>query len=139
MDKLNQINRRLKAAKIGVTIEARGDRLSLRATLPPKPGEAGGSRQQRIPLGILANGDGLRFAESEAKVVGGLLAQERFDWNRYLRIDRPSETIAYWIEKLKDQYFSEREETPTTLETWHHDYWRPLSLLPKDNLLPKNV
>ncbi|MEH2152295.1 hypothetical protein [Nostoc sp.] len=31
------INDCLKVAKIGVKVEARGDRLSLRPTLPPKP------------------------------------------------------------------------------------------------------
>lgn len=135
MDKLDQINKRLKAAKIGVAIEIRGGSLSLRATLPPKPGKSGSPRQQRISLGILANKDGLHFAENEAKVVGGLLAQGRFDWDSYLKIDRPLETITYWIEKLKDQYFSERERTPTTVETWHHDYWQPLSRLPKEQPL----
>ncbi|MDB9427172.1 tyrosine-type recombinase/integrase [Microcystis aeruginosa CS-564/01] len=93
-------------------------------------------RQQRISLGILANKDGLHFAENEAKVVGGLLAQGRFDWERYLRIDQSSaETIAFWIERLKNEYFSERPQNPTTLETWNHEYLHPLSLLPKENFL----
>jgi integrase len=135
-DWITKANERLKAAKIGVAIELRNDRLCLRATLPPKPGEADGPHQQRISLGIFANFEGLKFAESEAKVIGGLLAQGRFDWERYLRIDQSSaETIAFWIERLKDQYFSERQETPTTLETWNHEYFRPLSLLPKNNFL----
>jgi hypothetical protein len=50
MNRIDLINKRLKAAKIGVAIEVRGDSLSLRATFPPKPGETGAPRQQRISL-----------------------------------------------------------------------------------------
>jgi integrase len=139
MSKIDQINKRLKAARIGVAIEVRGDSLSLRATFPPKPGEIGAPRQQRISLGVLANPEGLQFAESEAKVIGGLLAQGRFDWGCYLKSDRPSETIAYWIEKLSDRYFSERERNPTTLETWYHEYLQPLSRLPKEESLSEEI
>lgn len=139
MNKLNQINKRLKAAKIGVAIEVRGGSLSLRATLPPKPGETGAPRQQRISLGVLANDHGLQFAENEAKVIGGLLAQGRFDWSPYLHLDIQPETIAYWIEKLCDRYFSERERTSTTSETWYHEYLQPLSRLPKEETLTEQV
>jgi integrase len=133
---ITKANERLKAAKIGVAIELRNDRLCLRATLPPKPGKAGDPHQQRISLGIFANFEGLKFAESEAKVIGGLLAQGRFDWERYLRIDQSSaKTIAFWIERLKNQYFSERTQNSTSLETWNHEYLRPLSLLPKNAFL----
>jgi integrase len=136
MDKLDQINKRLKNAKIGVAIERRGDRLSLRAILPPKSGESGTPKQQRISLGILESKEGLQFAENEAKIIGGLLAQGRFDWNSYLKIDNPLDRkISHWIEKFKDQYFSEREQNPTTLETWHHEYWKPLSRLAGDQPL----
>jgi hypothetical protein len=34
---LDEINQRLKAAKLGIRVVQRGDRLSLRATLPPRP------------------------------------------------------------------------------------------------------
>ncbi|MBN3886176.1 MAG: hypothetical protein V7K64_17945 [Nostoc sp.] len=61
------INDRLKAAKIGVKVEARGDRLSLRPTLPPKP-ESNKTKpyQQYLASGIYANPAGLQRAEAEA-------------------------------------------------------------------------
>ncbi|MGF1499307.1 MAG: hypothetical protein ACFB8W_21145 [Elainellaceae cyanobacterium] len=34
---LDEINQRLKAAKLGIRVAQRGDRLSLRATFPPRP------------------------------------------------------------------------------------------------------
>ncbi|MEH2156484.1 hypothetical protein [Nostoc sp.] len=61
------INDRLKKALIGVRVEARGDRLSLRATLPPKPGSNKTKPyQQYLALGICANPAGLQRAEAEA-------------------------------------------------------------------------
>ena len=35
--RLNQANGRLRASKVGVKIEAKSNRLYLRATFPPKP------------------------------------------------------------------------------------------------------
>jgi len=133
---IKQANDRLKAAKIGVTIELRNDRLSLRATLPPKPGEFGNFHQQRISLKVYANLDGIKYAESEAQIVGGLLAQNRFDWAQYIEEpSQPPETISYWIRALEDKYFSERPKNSTTLETWKHEYLKPFSLLPKEAFL----
>ncbi|MEP0980540.1 hypothetical protein [Leptolyngbya sp. FACHB-17] len=57
---LKQLNNRLKSAKIGVTVRCRGDRLSLRATLPPKPGGTDW-KQQDIALGIYASPAGLKY------------------------------------------------------------------------------
>jgi hypothetical protein len=56
-----KLNARLKAARLGLQVERRGDRLSLRGTLPPRPG-SGKSRphQQRIPLKLPATPAGLK-------------------------------------------------------------------------------
>jgi hypothetical protein len=139
MDKIQQINQRLKHGKIGVSIELRGDRLSLRATLPPKPGETGHPRQQRIALRIPANGDGLHFAEAEAKVIGGLLARGQFDWTRYLTDERRPDTIGHWIDRLEIEYFSEKPETATSRETWKNDYLQALKKLPPERPLTAEV
>ncbi len=119
------INERLKAGKVGVRVEIRGDRLSLRATLPPKPGSNKTKPyQQYLALGIYANPAGLQRAEAEAKIVGGLLARSEFDWSRYLR-DEQELGIgdwAKWIEKLRDDYFAQKGNTPNTQFTWKNDY-----------------
>ncbi|MBJ7297974.1 MAG: hypothetical protein JHC73_17070 [Dolichospermum sp.] len=89
---LDEVNARLKAGNIGVVVYQRGEllaaalryRLSLRATFPPKPGIDKPPYQQLLSLGIYANPAGLQFAESEAKKVGGLLAQGKFEWSEYL-------------------------------------------------------
>ena len=74
-------NQQLKVLAMGVVIERRGTKLSLRATLPPRPG-SGKDRphQQRIPIGVTASPAGLRRALAEAKKLGGDLALKQFDW-----------------------------------------------------------
>ncbi|MCC5622698.1 integrase [Nostoc sp. CHAB 5715] len=119
------INERLKLAKIGVRVHQRGDRLSLRATLPPKPGSnKTNAHQQHIALGIYANPAGLQRAEAEAKIVGGLLARGEYDWSRYL-CDEQELGIGnwvQWIDRLRADYFAQKGDTPNTQFTWKNDY-----------------
>ena len=58
---LDEVNQRLKAAKLGIHVAQRGDRLSLRATLPPRPG-SGKTKpyQQYLSSGIYANPAGFK-------------------------------------------------------------------------------
>ncbi|NJL45018.1 MAG: site-specific integrase [Leptolyngbyaceae cyanobacterium SM2_3_12] len=79
------VNARLKAARLGLQIECRGGRLSLRGTLPPRPHSGKtSSHQQRIPLGLPATKAGLRQIEQEAKVIAARLIERTFDWHQYL-------------------------------------------------------
>ncbi len=79
--KLSQLNAKLKAERAGVRVEARGQKLSLVATLPPKPGsDKLKPRQQRIALGLYANAAGLRRAERLARLLSIQLAEGAFSW-----------------------------------------------------------
>ena len=80
---LQSVNDRLRFARLGCTIEVSGDRLVLRATLPPKPGREGKASQQRLYIGMKANPRGLKAAEAQAKRLGGELAEKSFDWRRW--------------------------------------------------------
>lgn len=89
---ITKLNSRLKAARLGLQIERRGDRLSLRGTLPPRPGShKRRAHQQRIPLGLPATKAGLKQIEQEAKVIAARLIERRFDWADYLA---PAEATA---------------------------------------------
>ena len=116
---IEEINKRLKAGRVGVSVCQRGDRLSLRATLPAKPGINKPDHQQYLSLGCYVNPAGLQFAEAEAKKVGGLLAQGRFDWAEYLQESQQQAGDAQaWINKFEADYYSRRGRTPTTETTW---------------------
>jgi hypothetical protein len=82
--KISQVNQRLKAARLGLQIECRSDRLNLRGTLPPRPGSHHlRPVQQRLSLGLPATLAGLKAAEQEAKIIAAQLIQNVFDWRQY--------------------------------------------------------
>jgi integrase len=117
--RIAQANGRLKASKIRVQIERFGDKLTLRATLPPKPGsDRPAPYQQRIALGISANPKGISLAEAEARKIRALLDSRSFDWKPYL-IDRGAipQTVGEWVEKFSQEF----RETVEPV-TWRTDY-----------------
>lgn len=129
MNKLESYKQKLKAAKLGVRIEARGDRLSIVATLPPKPNSSRTDRhQQRISLHTLANGEGLSHAYRMAQLIGSQLATDKFTWSDW--IDTPSRqvlTVSDWIERARENYLNDggREET------WKTEYDQAFKRLPQ--------
>jgi hypothetical protein len=125
--KLQQANERLKASKLGVGLLQRNDRLYLRSSyLPPKPGSLRAAPyRQEIALGVLANPAGLKWAEDQAKLIGGQLAAHQFDWTPWLKLP-PPETISDWIEKLKAEVLQSASEI-----TWEKDYLYILNKLPQ--------
>ncbi|MEH1828229.1 MAG: integrase [Nostoc sp.] len=137
---LEAVNDRLKAGKIGVAVCVRGDRLSLRATFPPKPGSSKVIwHQQYLALGIYANPAGLQRAEAEAKITGGLLARGEFDWSRYLpEQEQKAQGCEYWIGKFEEDYYGRRGKNPTTENTWKSDYLSAWKLL-SGELNPENL
>ena len=104
---LSLINAKLKADRVGVAIQQRGDRLALVATLPPKPGSTKAAPyQQRIALGIYASVAGLRQAERQARLLGEELACDAFDWSRWVNLNGeespPAVTAGEWIDRFKE-------------------------------------
>ncbi len=109
LKRLKLANGRLKGSLVGVTIEQMGNRLTLRATLPPKPGSIKTkAHQQRIYLGVHANPTGVKVAEAKAREIGAQLELRTFSW---------------------DPYLPEKEKTPalSTLKLWDRfvDYKAP--------------
>ncbi len=126
--KLLQINQRFKLAQLGVQIERRGNKLNLRATLPPKPGSPRlRPSQQRLSLSLIATPDGLKKAEQEAKVLALSLMNNSFDWHEYhyaIAGHRLSTLeLAQQMQSFETAFF----ETPhrnraSTLTTWRSAY-----------------
>jgi integrase len=82
---ITKLNDRLRAARLGLRVERRGDRLALRGTLPPRPdSDRTKPHQQRIPLGLPATKAGLKQIEQEAKVIAARLIERTFNWADYL-------------------------------------------------------
>lgn len=125
--KLRQVNGRLKASKVGVTVEQQGGKLRLRATLPPPPGSTRRDPyQQRISLGLPANLAGLRQSEKEARLVGAQLAAREFDWARWGHAGGESWRCGEAIQSLEDSYLGNGGNR----DTWEGDYLKALDKLP---------
>ena len=127
---IDQVNRRLKAAQLGLLVERRGQKLSLRGTLPPRPGSHRlRPYQQRIPLGAPATKAGLQQIEQDAKVIAAQLIQKTFDWRNYLGNPggKPlSQTkLSEKIQAFKQYFLSQRhlEKHPASVQTtWEKAY-----------------
>jgi integrase len=107
--KLNHANSLLKAGKVGVRIVARGDRLALVATLPPKPESTKPyPHQQRIALGYRLNYAGIDKAVRDARVLSAKLIEGNFNWSDYIEGKKTIETFDDAIDKFKDDYITKR-------------------------------
>ena len=139
---IEKLNRRLKVAQLGVQIERRGQKLNLRATLPPRPDSPRlRPHQQRLSLNLPATPAGLKQAEQQAKVIALQLLQQCFDWRHYLplgsagplhQLDLTEKLTAFQAEFLA-RHLHELESHPasrrTTWETAYAPYLRALVAL----------
>jgi hypothetical protein len=115
-------NARLKAGKTGIAIEVKGDRLTLRATLPPKPNsDKTKPYQQRIYLSWYANPAGIKHAEAEARQVSSDLALDRFDWTRFQDVEVQTEVMPR-VDNLIGQFKADKFIQGISDRTWKDDY-----------------
>jgi hypothetical protein len=124
--RISQANGRLKSAKVGVAIERQGDRLWLRATLPPKPGSGKDkSYRQKISLGVRVTPAGLQHAEKQARLLGAELNLGKFDWGSWADSNSESESRMFcsqWIERFEADYWNRHNRNSQSQTTWDKDY-----------------
>ncbi|MEM9088213.1 MAG: site-specific integrase [Cyanobacteria bacterium P01_F01_bin.53] len=137
---LAKVNQRLKAAKLGLKIERRGEKLNLRGTLPPRPDSPKlRPYQQRVPLGIPAHKAGLKQIEKTAKVIAAQLIENTFDWQDYLGpvagLKRAGAGLSEQLDAFEAYFFQRREgqgkpaSVRTTWEKAYVPYLRKLSAI----------
>lgn len=132
---IEDINSRLKAAKIRVRIRQKGDALYLRATLPPRPGSTRQDNSQYdLALGVKASADGLRRAEAEAKRLASKLDLKEFNWADYLKGDNRSNTIAELVKEFKKYYLATHSLTENT---WKEGWQRIFNRLPQSEMFTR--
>jgi integrase len=122
--KIKEANQKLKDSKLGVSIQQIGNRLYLQATLPPKPDSLKTKpHQQKISLGVFANGAGLQYAQKEARKLGDAIAFKLFNWKDYLI--QPEEqmiTVGILIKDFEKDYFNRRPRNSQSEYTFEKDY-----------------
>lgn len=126
-DSICVVNGRLKAARLGLALERRGETLVLRGTLPPRPGsDRQRPHQQRIPLGLPATKAGLKQGEKEAKVIAARLIERSFDWSTYLPLPggvRASDDLPEKVAAFERHYCQRRQEEPGAIAASIHTTW----------------
>jgi integrase len=126
-DPLRVVNGRLKAARLGLALERRGETLVLRGTLPPRPGsDRQRPYQQRIPLNLPATKTGLKQGEKEAKVIAARLIEKTFDWRLYLPLPGgvlASDDLAAKIAAFEQHYRHQRQLEPGTASASVQTTW----------------
>lgn len=128
-----EVNYRLKVAQLPVALKVRGQRISLVATLPPKPNSTKvRPYQQAIALGVPDSKLGIQRAEREAKYLGVLLVNGQFSWDRYLRAASGREPVAALVARFERQH---RRQHQIGDDTWANHYAYYYRRLPQDRPL----
>ena len=115
---------------MGLKIERRGDKLSLRGTLPPRPNSHRlKPYQQRVPLKLPATKAGLKQAEQTVKVIAAQLIQNTFDWRDYLGpvagLKLAGASLTDSLNAFEKQFFLDRQDSdkPASVRTtWEKAY-----------------
>lgn len=137
---IEKLNRALKDARAGVSVKRIGQRLYLRATLPPKSGSSQTKpRSQRIKLSVYANPAGLKTAKRQAFELSNAIASRTFKWLHWADGHASERTVADWINAFEKNYFTRRERNPKSETTWAKDYVVPLKKLPQEVPLTSEV
>ncbi|MEM8614959.1 MAG: hypothetical protein AAGF93_23340 [Cyanobacteria bacterium P01_H01_bin.105] len=136
-DSLAVINERLKVAGIRLKLVVRGQKISLRGTLPPKPGEAK-AKQTYLALGLDHTPYGLKTSELKAHELWAQLGQGSFRWENWTTIEL--ETCEAWINRYKRHWFEVHGDTPQTQTKWKRQEWQMgLRWLPSTENLSASV
>lgn len=120
-DSIADVNGRIKGAGIRLKIAMRGRKLSLRGTLPPKPGETK-AKQTYLSLGLDDTPYGLKTAEFKAHELWSQLGQGRFQWEDW--VETELDTCEAWIERYKGHWFAVNGDTPRTQTKWQRQEWQ---------------
>lgn len=123
-----------------VQIRQKGDRLYLRATLPPKPGDGNKPKRCELSTGYGAHPEGLKFAKAKALEIEGQLIREKFDWTPWLKgKHKPAETVGEWVSKFENNYWESRERSLAKISTWKASYQEAFDRLDPEKPLTETL
>lgn len=126
-EKIDQANQKLDKTRI----IQRGQKLALRGTFPPKPGQGEKPKQYTISLGLPVNLDGIKIALIKAQSIEADLIYDRFSW----QIKPEVLTVEKAIALFEVDYWATREKTLNRTRNYKYDYQRHFLYLPQDEVL----
>ena len=114
-----------------IKIMQRGKRLTLRGTLPPKPGDGVKPKQYTISPGLPATEEGLKLAVIEAQKIEADLIYGRFSHAQ----DLNTLTVGQATWEFEQHYWATREKTINRANNYKYDYRNHFLFLPQDEIL----
>lgn len=114
-----------------IKIMQRGKRLTLRGTLPPKPGDGTKPKQYTISPGLPATAEGLKLAIIEAQKIEADLIYGRFSWT----VDTQRLTVEKAVAEFEKHYWATRKKTVSRANNFKYDYLNFFLYLAQDELL----
>lgn len=118
-----------------VRIIKRGSKLSLRATLPPKPGDGVKPKRYTISPGFSATAEGLKLTVVEAQRIEADLIYGRFSWET----QKDQLTVGKAITEFEKDYWKRKEKTINRANNYKYDYFNHFLFLPQDQLLTPDL
>ena len=110
---INIINKKFASDGCKLRIEKRGEKLTIRGSLPSKENKHI-LKIQRISLGLNADKSGLEEAQKKLQLIILQLEMSQFDWNNWISAIKPSEVKANDdflknINKFEKFFFNEQK------------------------------
>jgi integrase len=124
---LDKANKKLDRVKILL----RGSKLSIRATLPPKPGDGNQNKRYTISTGLPATAEGLKLAIIKAQELQADLIYDRFSW----ATPQMGITVDRAINSFEKEYWNTREKTLNRVSNYKKDYLDHFLYLPQDEIV----
>jgi len=129
---LNNANKRLFKIKI----RAKGSKLYLRGTFPPRPDDGITPRQYELSTGLAATSEGIKIALARAQEIESRLILEKFYWADYLENgELGSKPIKCWLEEFEQHYWNTHGKTLDRQRTYYTNYHNFFKLLPENEPL----
>lgn len=126
---VSEANRALGKSRVKLEVHGKGDWLSLRGTLPPKPGSQKIiPHQQRISLDIrVTDKNSLENAKKIAWRVSADLNDGLFDWRKFDGFEEPETavTVAQWVDAFTQHWWGVNSNP----DTWRTKYAYPFNSL----------
>ena len=126
---INNINKKFASKGCKLKLEKRGEKLTIRGSLPCKENK-GSLKIQRISLGINADRLGLEEAEKKLQLIIFQLELDQFEWKNWITENKSSkeefkENIERKITKFEEYFFNEPKNeylSSTRRPTWENSY-----------------
>lgn len=124
-------------SRVRIIAKKNSKRFYLRATLPPKPGEAK-PKQRDLPTGCENTPKGRAAAKAKAQQLESDIILERFDWRNW-GSSPPPKTIGEWCEAFEENYWLHHKKTPGREDDFKNSFLYCFESLPPDLALEKEV